>query len=545
MSTLNPVRESSTDYVWTFPGSPIRIHLSLAVVTRLREQLFTGFDPSSSREIGGLLLGKVQAGGIHVKGIRSFCPADKSSYFILSDIDKVNLKDVIKEQQGAGSLVVGYFRSDQRGGIRLSEEDLSLSRELFSDPEQVFLIISKPDNNMPKAGFFFWDAGSIFAEASFLQFALDEKLLAIPRTSSFSQEVSVPAPAEDQVSASDTNIKPAPTIRSRSILWVAGLLLLAIVAGATAYRILKPPPQSSVVTARPENSSPLSLSATHTDGSATVMWDAKLPVVADARIGVLTIQDGASQTEFPLTRAQLQIGKLIYVTQADRLDLNLEIFSKDGKAIRESLMLAFPQTTTTSQPGQEPAADLPIKQDGLHNPVVANTSLAEKAPAAVRTFAASSVANKTPQPAVILSEAPLSTPVTTFDPAVIKIPDFLAPSLDQKTAPKSSESIAAGHPVLQPPLSLRQVRPIVPANVSSMLKRLVEVQVRVSIDQAGKVVKAEPVGSAEGVNQYLGTSAANAARLWVFQPARRGNTPVMSELILKFVFGPATGKQDD
>ncbi|HYI93673.1 MAG TPA: hypothetical protein VEX68_09020 [Bryobacteraceae bacterium] len=544
MSTLNPVRESSTDYVWTFPGSPIRIHLSLAVVARLREQLFTGFDPSSSREIGGLLLGKVHAGGIHVKDIRSFCPSDNGSYFILSDIDKVNLKDVIKEQQGAGSLVVGYFRSDQRGGIRLSEEDLSLSRELFSDPEQVFLIISKPDNNTPKAGFFFWDAGSIFAEASFLQFALDEKLLAIPRTSSLSQEVSIPAPAEDQVSASDTNIKPAPTIRSRSILWVAGLLLLAIVAVATAYRILKPPSQSSVVAARSENPS-LSLSATHTDGSATVMWDAKLPVIADARIGVLTIQDGASQTEFPLTRAQLQIGKLIYVTQADRLDLNLEIFSKDGKAIRESLMLAFPQTTTKSQLGQEPDGDLPIKQTGLQNLVVANTFLAEKAPAVVRTFAASSAANRAPQPTVVLFEAPLSTPITTVDPAVIKIPEFLASSLDQKTAQKSSESIAAEHPVLQPPMSLRQVRPIVPANVSSMLKRRVEVQVRISIDQAGRVVKAEPVGSAEGMNQYLGTSAANAARLWVFQPARRGNTPVMSELTLKFVFGPATGKQDD
>jgi outer membrane biosynthesis protein TonB len=76
-----------------------------------------------------------------------------------------------------------------------------------------------------------------------------------------------------------------------------------------------------------------------------------------------------------------------------------------------------------------------------------------------------------------------------------------------------------------------------------MLKRRVDVQVRVSIDQSGRVVKAEPVVSQGGINQYLGTNAANTARLWTFQPARRGDTPVMSELILNFTFGPANKQE--
>jgi TonB family protein len=83
------------------------------------------------------------------------------------------------------------------------------------------------------------------------------------------------------------------------------------------------------------------------------------------------------------------------------------------------------------------------------------------------------------------------------------------------------------------------VKPVVPQNAIAMLKRTVDVQVRVYVNETGKVVNAEPVGSAAGLYQYLTAAALQAARNWKFQPAQRGTTPVASDIILHFLFEPS------
>jgi len=70
------------------------------------------------------------------------------------------------------------------------------------------------------------------------------------------------------------------------------------------------------------------------------------------------------------------------------------------------------------------------------------------------------------------------------------------------------------------------------------VRRLVTVQVKVSIDAEGKVVNAEASAPAGTMNQYLAESAANAARMWKFEPAHRGNMKLPSESTLQFAFGP-------
>ena len=530
--------ELSPDYVWAFPGSPVRIHLSLSVVSKLREQLFTGFDPGSAKEIGGLLLGKAQAGRVDITDIRSFS-ATEDGYIAWSSADKVHLKSLLQKHQSDHSLpsIVGYFRSDLRGGIRLSEEDLTLSRELFSDPEQVFLIISGQASGTPTAGFFFWDRGSIFAEASFMQFPLDERLLATPRPS-----ILPPAPSVLPPGQNDVSDVPIPHARSKSsyrfILWALGLFLLALAAGVAVYRPFKPATQQSTVAiASPVSSTSMSLSAVRTGQNVTITWDSRLPAIAEARIGVLTIKAGSSQAEFPMTKAQLQISKMIYVTEADRLELTLEVFSPNGISMRESIMLAFTQQQPTKSRSRMNATIVEApKLEEIRPPAVDST------PTPVRTFTAIAPAptRNAPERSVITDVAPPAQ-VSTLDPAGIKAPDFLAPAVKQVEQPKFPENtvITSQPPPLQPPVPIRQVRPVVPANVNAMLKRRVDVQVRVSIDQNGKVVNAEPVVPRGGLNQYLGTSAANTARLWTFQPARRDNTPIASELLLTFTFGPA------
>jgi len=71
-----------------------------------------------------------------------------------------------------------------------------------------------------------------------------------------------------------------------------------------------------------------------------------------------------------------------------------------------------------------------------------------------------------------------------------------------------------------------------------LIPSVVEVDVKVRIDEAGRVVKAEPVPTKEPVSSTLVAAARDAAMRWRFEPARRGNQPVPSDLVLKFQYQP-------
>jgi outer membrane biosynthesis protein TonB len=75
-----------------------------------------------------------------------------------------------------------------------------------------------------------------------------------------------------------------------------------------------------------------------------------------------------------------------------------------------------------------------------------------------------------------------------------------------------------------------------------LIATLVEVDVKVRIDETGRVVKAEPLPGTEPVSSSLVGAARNAAMQWRFEPARRGNQPLPSDLVLKFQYRPAVSQ---
>ena len=143
-----------------------------------------------------------------------------------------------------------------------------------------------------------------------------------------------------------------------------------------------------------------------------------------------------------------------------------------------------------------------------------------------------------------MTEAPPTAQISS-NRTGLKAPEFLQQPSQSSTAtantapPKCCDTAAKIVVAVQPPRPTQQVKPIVPQNAIAMLKRTVDVQVRVFVDDRGKVVNAEPVGSAAGLYQYLTSSALQAARNWKFQPAQRGPTPVASDIVLHFLFEPS------
>jgi TonB family protein len=83
-----------------------------------------------------------------------------------------------------------------------------------------------------------------------------------------------------------------------------------------------------------------------------------------------------------------------------------------------------------------------------------------------------------------------------------------------------------------PARPIREIAPATPA--SEQLEHDVPVDLRVRIDPSGRVASIEPASKAG--NPRLADLAADAARNWQFEPARRNDEQVSSELILHFTF---------
>jgi TonB family protein len=88
------------------------------------------------------------------------------------------------------------------------------------------------------------------------------------------------------------------------------------------------------------------------------------------------------------------------------------------------------------------------------------------------------------------------------------------------------------------PVPIRKSIPSVPVNLRSLVQNNTSVDVKVRIDEEGRVIASTPVNSVSSLQRLLGPTAAQAAILWRFAPARRNGAPVESESILKFDFQP-------
>src|SRR5262249_15190965 len=95
---------------------------------------------------------------------------------------------------------------------------------------------------------------------------------------------------------------------------------------------------------------------------------------------------------------------------------------------------------------------------------------------------------------------------------------------------------ASQQPAPLPPRAIHQVRPELSPNVKAMLTHEVQVQVRVTVDAAGRVTDARALPVKGTVGEYVGKAAAATARLWRFEPSRPG------EIVLEFRFAPEKRK---
>jgi hypothetical protein len=88
------------------------------------------------------------------------------------------------------------------------------------------------------------------------------------------------------------------------------------------------------------------------------------------------------------------------------------------------------------------------------------------------------------------------------------------------------------------PIPVHRVKPTVPRRLSENFSKELVVQLRVSVDANGRVLRAAPLVQ-EGVNRRVVDLAIQAAMMWTFEPARHNGVKVPRDAIIEFHFVPA------
>ncbi|MBZ5728451.1 MAG: energy transducer TonB [Acidobacteriia bacterium] len=91
--------------------------------------------------------------------------------------------------------------------------------------------------------------------------------------------------------------------------------------------------------------------------------------------------------------------------------------------------------------------------------------------------------------------------------------------------------------VFVPPQPSHQVKPVLTASERRLLTHAFLVDVKVYVDESGRVQYAELLSSPRPVD--VAAAAVSASRSWRFIPAHRDESNVPGEVILHFRFAPA------
>ena len=526
-------------YTWGFATAPIEVHLYLSTVSTIREQI-----ADSNQSSCGLLFGDLTTPGI-------------TKVLANEPLETLDAASVSRGMARASGKVVGFYRTIAPGTGMMMDADRELAADLFRDISSVFLLIETERNHIGDARFCFWGETELF-DWPMMLFPFDDQLLAAKesrRRAGLLQEanaagsrldsgvagipVALPAPAKTKPAA-----KRSATVGR--LVAPAMLVCLLAVIGAFAYFKLKPtpavpPPQAEAVPV--EVKPTLGLVVERRGNSLMVTWDGSADVISRANFGMLLIRGDSASRDIPLTADELRGGSLVYAALADRVRFQLNVVAGE-QVVRESLTVVLPQSpggvtkVLSTSAVRAPVAD--------SSAATAHTSRPEEQPAPVRALREFRPV-KRDVPAVASQGIAEPPPVTgPARPNIATLPLPVPPPISgpanfsaDRTAPvperKPEENGAGLAAEAYPPIAMRQVVPRVPAHLKGVMWSRSVVEVIVSVDAAGNVVKAEAVPK-PGTNSLLRDAAVEAAGQWKFRPAQFNGHSVPANITVQFNF---------
>lgn len=573
----------SSYFVWEVEQKPISILFNLDVLDHIRNEVIQGFAtvPKRGLEVGGILLGRCeQMSETHrIVTIEGFKTVEsehlQGPHYNLSDHDRQELEKQLTNLRLADDQTlrpIGFYRSHTREGLQLQPEDIELFETYFGDPSSIFLVIKPSLSKGAIAGFFFWENGALQWQC-YREFPLQRRELEAAGfqviQNPFAQPiVNTPPPAAPVSTLQPSNARqrrfPAwlGWKPSTSPYWLWAPLLLALLILAVPWAWHKPAPQTPVTAARFGSAADLHLSAERLPNGLRLSWDRNNPAIENARNGVLWIRDGKLEKRLDLDHRQLTSGSLIYWPTSSDVNFRMDV-STAANNVSESLLAysggpppqasvpetsAKPSVVATYPMGRETDrrqtrsrlsdSRLPDGKEANSNkpsPVVAAPSTEAPAVASIEPpHIEHENGALTPPPIHENISVPLATvsvePVqeSVFRRAVQTVPGL---RLLQRHRYKGGDRFT-------PAKAVRESTPRVPRSVARDLRQETPVDLRLHVEQNGSISQTELTSDTK--DKRLVGLAAEAAKHWRFEPARIGDKPVASKVVLHFLFRPAT-----
>jgi hypothetical protein len=566
-------------YVWQVPAKPVSVHLSLEVIDRLGLAVKEGFKalPRRGLETGGLLLGsEKRVNGETVVFIEDFEPLESEHAFgpsyLLSAADRKLLEErVTWHRERRFPAVVGFYRGHTRRDFALTVEDIALMEEWFSRESNVFLLLQSNGDLPPIAGFAIWEGKKIRSAVPYGQFAFSRASL--PQDSicqPVAAEPAAPSPArERQFSLQEWLPKLPARVDWGWIAAAAIVTLTLLVAVLTRHDSSRPP-----------GPFPIGLDVRHDGGALRLVWDREAPVVRRATRAEVWIGDGGRESKLDLDPVQLAGGSIVYWPHTNDVNFRMEVFSPAARGLESVRAVGTPQpapdlaTDAISPfPELQPKGEQIVPPEPTAAPEVANVQPAAR-PAVKSTAAAASLAapaaaalevaaipnapapmlpGALPHSRVLPFEEPPPPPSprpenSTFPPGPsVMVTDSAVtvqaePVMETQGSGLFGRLHLGGHredrPGFVPPQPTHRAALAIPPNLRARAGVEVPIDVRVYVDQTGRVEYAELETEASRTDRDLAALAVFSSRRWQFTPARQGTRNVPGEVVLRYRFRP-------
>lgn len=476
--TLDPVELSHLE--WEPEGSPVSIRMSSAVA----EGISNDAAENSDREVGGLLLGRVEPGARPAVWIEQYqrisCAHTSGAEFVLDGPETAALEAAAGSILSAGQYaVVGLYRSHTGAQFSLRDSDFQLVRRYFGDPSDLILLVRGAADGKVAGQFFVWDEHD-GARASGGEVTLHKPAATPPASVETPAERPrrlvpdfVPGPVQSSPSVFGLSAPPRErpgdatteqVVPSLLKKWLPLLAALGVVGGVlwffTQQNSHSPAGPPTVATT--EIIRPIGLYVDTQAGKMwRVSWNPNATALHNARNVRLFVRErseqssddlpGADQNPIDLSARDLAAGSYQYHPLGSDVTFRLEVTEQSGRVSAESFR-------------------------------------------------------------IVKAEATAPAPAPKPEPA---------PNAARMVQPRATYKAPA----------------VVAAGIRSRIKGVVPIDVRVEIDTRGRVTAATPVTKAHsGIDNYLLSRAVQAAKQWRFEPARQEGKAVEGSQILHFVF---------
>jgi hypothetical protein len=315
---------------------------------------------------------------------------------------------------------------------------------------------------------------------------------------------------------------PARRFRGPSYPLVAVLLLALGYGVYLTWRTSQALASVSDVTA-------LGLRAERREDTVRISWNLDTPMVNQARDAVLSIRDGDLRPQpLHLTLAQLREGSVVYGPSKNSALVWLELTGPDNTKASETIVSAAPEAGSPARfaKASQPAVDSSSRNRTLSSPPGSQDDFGATQGILLVDPPAAPILR--PEASILAGELPGVQPKFTLLPPPAPQPSGIAPQ-----QPPTATAFVSAH-------AIHESQPNLPARIRATVTSDVEVQVKVQVDESGRVVTIDSVRFAGPASRSLIRATEEAARLWTFAPAMRGDKPVASEAILSFRYNPKT-----